>query len=358
LYVCAQGSLDALANLTFLADETVEDLPPEAYQVTPKVLPQPSTEVEEVVPSPTTSSRKGKQKRQASDELEPAAAKSSQGRARKKLRRDRGPRLGMLAIDHKKPWAILDASGKMLEIVPNSGPHLPDWLARAVDESQGVTGFPSAAASPAALLEESDGSEVTSPEQFDNIMDDSIPDVMLAINFDNQGQATDPSEAFYAHLGHQIIDDVLIDAEYLAGMSDPDDEADLPIDLSTFIEFEGDSSGDESPFAVPASRNRFSICGNLAHLNNSNVMSFRRNADPVNAAVNSIANTASSTAIANAQIPLLQNPEFHNPLLQTPQVSKRNTGDSPYSSPNYNYNGSTPVVRVLRKTPKRRTIMT
>jgi hypothetical protein len=265
-----------------------------------------------------------------------------------------------------KPWATLDPTGKKLEIYPNSGPSLPNWLAKAIKDSEGSAGMASAAASPAALLDESDVSDAGSSPDFedlapvDSIMADTSTDIMWATSMDNQGHAVGQLEAFVPQPNSQNREAMFLDLDALSpSFSDVEDEADLPIDMSAFITFDGDSSDDGSEASMGMPLNTSGIFSDdYPHLTNSNVTSFRRNADPANAAVasySSLGDVVSSTAIASMQIKMLQSPIHQNPLLQTPRPAhchkRKLSGDSPHSSP---YSGATPVVRVLRKLPKRR----
>lgn len=288
---------------------TDDCLPEQAHHSTPNVLQHQKDEEKKVSSSPTSPRKK----------------------APKKQIRRKGPPRGVFIDEGDKAFGILDPTGK---IILMTNPHLlGDDFARRYGASQ--TSSPDAGFQ--ELIDESDMED--SPSQINaDLMGGT--DIMLAgLNsaFSDsmyRGQAIGPLEAFYPAAGFDF-GDYAIDPDDLEEDFRPDPNlGEDVIQLDDVIQFDDDSEDDSdaptSPIFMPPSH-ELSGLGNVnnefAHLNNSNVTAFRRNADPRYAALH---NNTPFRDIA---------------LINTPDGKrKRKANESPYTSSHYK--GVTPVHRM------------
>ena len=215
-------------------------------------------------------------------------------RSKKSPPRRRGPVRGIFKIDEDKCWAVLDPSGKKINVCPAPATGRHEWLDKRAAEALGI--ISSTVSSPqnsfATLLDEDDQSIASSQDGLEMMINGSGANVMVAglngngASSSQFGHATGPPEAFYAP-GAQIVGDFLIDPADFD--EDEDDIADPTgenrLQLEELIAFDDDSSDDEqtSPVFASAELNvtpRHQKTDSYSHLNSDNIMSFRRGAGP------------------------------------------------------------------------------
>jgi hypothetical protein len=192
----------------------------------------------------------------------------------------------------------------------------------------------------AELIEDSDAGDRDSAA---DLLSAPGADIMLAsLNSamndpSNLGQAIGPLEAFYP-ANSFLIGDYAIDPDDLEENFQPGEDIGEDViklrDVIKFDEDTDDSDAPTSPIFMPPSHELSGI-GNVnnefAYLNNHNVTAFRRNADPVFAALN---NT-----------PSFRDMELFSSPFSTPAPRrKRKSHASPYTSSHYK--GVTPVQRM------------
>lgn len=250
----------------------------------------------------------------------------------KRSPRRRGPPRGIFIDEGDKTSGILDPSGK---IILMTNPHLlGDEFARRYGASQ--TSSPDVGF--AELIEDSDAGD----REPADVVGVPSADIMLAsLNSafndpSNLGQAIGPLEAFFP-ANSFVFGDYAVDPDELEDNFRPDDElGEGVIDLHDVIQFDDDTEDSDaptSPIFMPPSR-ELSGMGNVnnefAHLNNSNVTAFRRNADPAFAAL--------------SNMPSFRDADLFGSPFATPPRRKRKTHASPYTSSHYK--GVTPVQRM------------
>ena len=313
-----------------IGDLTDDDLPAEAHTA-PSALQQHAT--------------------LESLEYDPPSPK----RNKKSPPRRRGPVRGIFKIDDDKCWAVLDPSGKKINVCPAPATGRHEWLDKRAAEALGFIN--SAASSPqnsfATLLDEDDHSISSSQEGLEAMIDGSGINLMVAglngngTSSSQHGYATGPPEAFYAP-GTQIMGDYLIDPADFD--QDEDDILDPTgegrLQLEELIAFDDDSSDDEEIDSTPvlaaadlAVTPVHKKSDSYSHLNSDNIMSFRRGADL----------SSAQNQPWDFSEPRPSTPSFKLPT--SPITRKRKARSPPYRGTHYE--GTTPIRREL-VTPKRR----
>lgn len=191
----------------------------------------------------------------------------------------------------------------------------------------------------AELIEESDAGD----RETSDMVGAPSADIMLAsLNSafndpSNLGEAIGPLEAFYPS-NNLMFGDYTFDPEDLVENFRPDfDLGEDVINLHDVIQFDDDTEDSDvptSPMFVPPSSQRSGMGdmnNQFAHLNNSNVTAFRRNADPTYAAL--------------SNLPSYRDVDLFSSPFSTPAPRrKRKVHASPYTSSHYK--GVTPVQRM------------
>ena len=262
------------------------------------------------------------------------------------------PPTGSFDIDNSKPYAILGDKAQLEVFVPVTGPDRPDWLNRDLllsgngsmaggDDDVSISGLLSEASSSHPSRRNSQ-EEAQRYEASAYLQD--LPGSVPVEGLENEAFAL-PELGLTS--GAYQLGDYLLEADD----EDPENEGDLPGDMSIFIEWSDDSESEQEP---PTKRPKtvdepavFKKPGSAySQIDPANILSFRRNADPANAALTHGNHMLS--AMSKLSIPPLV---FDQP---PKQGHKRKASDPPYSSPRYD--GVTPVQRVIRPSKRRRTI--
>lgn len=292
----------------------MESLPPEAH---------------------TTSLTSLNQAAKALDNLDHTPSKV---RKRKKKSRRKMPARGFFDIDTDKPYAIVN-NARLEVFVPCSGSNRPAWLSKELLPSEDGSVASGGNVSPSGLIAETASSQSSDRASVERRMADlksPSPSQDLDLDFNYTGTVG---------MGQGLEDLPYLDFDLL-------EEADLPIPLSSFITFDDGDSDDDSDISTAAGlpeeydSSAFNLAtSNYLQINAANVTSFRRSADPSNAA-------HADHPITPAALRVLI-PDIHGG--QTPpQGHKRKASDSPYASPVYH--GVVPVHRVIRESKRRRMV--
>ena len=263
------------------------------------------------------------------------------------------PPKGYFDIDTTKPYAILGEKARLEVFVPVTGPNRPQWLSKELLASEnGSVNGDDDGVSISGLLSEASSSHQSRRNSPELATSNEVPmDLQGLTDATPVEQSRDGASAL-PELGFTPgafqLGDYVIDVDD----DDPENEGDLPGDMSIFVEWSDDSdseqeTSDKAAAAAVAESSVFKRPGSAySQMNPANVTSFRRNADPAFAAL--AHNQHLLSAIPKLSIPPLT--FEHGPK----QGHKRKASDSPYSSPRYD--GVTPVQRVIRSFKRRKTI--